>query len=75
MKIEVFDDWRSIVHVLVGALTLFAPLIFPAYVAYELVEFCERYAKYKKREVRAYIGDMLEYFTGIAVMSLITLFI
>ena len=75
MKIEVFDDWRSIIHMFLGALTLFAPLIFPLYVTYELIEFCERYVKYKKREVRAYIGDMLEYFTGIAVMTLITLFI
>ena len=73
MKIEVFDDWRSIIHIFLGALTPLIPPIFPIYVTYELIEFCERYVRHKKREVRAYIGDMLEYFTGIAVMTLITL--
>ena len=69
MKVEVFDDYPSIGHFLLGVSSLFIPQIFYFFFAYELIEFC--FKKKKKREkTRDFIGDLFEFFMGVGVTAL-----
>lgn len=62
MRVEVFDDWPSVAHFVLGLLPFNPPLLFTAFLAYELVEFMLLYRK--KEGVKDFIGDLLEYALG-----------
>mgnify|MGYP000052902832 CR=1 FL=1 len=70
MKIEVFDDYPSIGHFLLGACSLFLPQIFYIFFAYELIEFCFK-KKRKLEKARDFIGDLFEYLFGVGIVSLV----
>ena len=69
MKVEVFDDYQSIGHFLLGISSVFIPPIFYFFLAYELIEFC--FKKGRKREkARNFIGDLFEFFMGVGITCL-----
>ncbi|OYT55906.1 MAG: hypothetical protein B6U77_00755 [Candidatus Hecatellales archaeon ex4484_218] len=68
MRVQVFDDWFSVGHLLLGFLALITPLIFIIYLLYELVEFM---FKHPKEKISCFIGDILEFFCGLGFGYLI----
>ena len=63
MTIVVFDDWKSYIHVLVGIVTWFFPLLLFIYITYEVVEYL--YKKRKGREsFKQFVGDFIEFYIG-----------
>ena len=69
MKVEVFDDYQSIGHFLLGVSSVFIPYFFFGFLAYEIIEFC--FKKGRKREkARNFIGDLLEFFMGSGLTAL-----
>ena len=70
MKVEVFDDWQSLGHLLLGASSLFLPWVLAIFLGYELVEFC--YKRRKKREkIGEFIGDLMEFLAGAGLAGLV----
>ena len=69
MKVEVFDDYQSIGHFLLGISSVFIPQIFYIFLAYELIEFCLKKGK-KKEKAWNFIGDLLEFFMGSGITAL-----
>jgi len=69
MKAEVFDDYQSIGHFLLGISSVFIPPIFYFFLAYELIEFCLKKGK-KREKARNFIGDLLEFFMGLGIACL-----
>ena len=69
MKVEVFDDYQSIGHFLLGISSVFIPPIFYFFLAYELIEFCLKKGK-KREKARNFIGDLLEFFMGLGIACL-----
>ena len=69
MKAEVFDDWQSVGHFLLGVSSVFIPQIFYIFLAYELIEFCLKKGK-KREKARNFIGDLLEFFMGSGLTAL-----
>ena len=65
MWANVFDDWRSIIHFIVGGLSLFFPFLLPVFMAYELVEYC-----LKREYIGYYVGDLMEYLAGAGTTAL-----
>ena len=63
MRAEVFDDWQSVGHFLLGVSSVFIPQIFFIFLAYELIEFCLKKGK-KRERARNFIGDLLEFTFG-----------
>jgi hypothetical protein len=71
MMVEVFDDWKSVVHSVIGGATYFFPLLCIIFLIYELVEYLLRY-----ESIKCTIGDILEFtagftVTGIGVIALV----
>jgi uncharacterized membrane protein HdeD (DUF308 family) len=73
--VEVFDDWKSIVHVVVGGATYFFsyyqlfsffPLFAIIFILYELIEYWLKYDNIKYT-----VGDLLEFTTGYTVTGLL----
>ena len=69
MKVEVFDDYQSIGHFLLGISSVFIPQIFYFFLAYELIEFCIKKGR-KREKARNFIGDLLEFLMGVGITSL-----
>ena len=69
MKVEVFDDYQSIGHFLLGVSSVFIPQIFYFFLAYELIEFCIKKGR-KREKARNFIGDLLEFFMGSGITCL-----
>ena len=69
MRVEVFDDWFSVGHLLLGASSLFLPWVLALFLGYELVEFC--YKRRRKREkIGEFIGDLIEFLVGAGIAGL-----
>ncbi|MEM2612335.1 MAG: hypothetical protein QXJ45_06915 [Thermoproteota archaeon] len=65
MKIEIFDDFYSIFHIVFGAITiLFGLWVFVIFISYQVIEYC------MKRGKDEIVGDMVEYVFGSGVMAL-----
>ena len=62
MKVNVFDDWYSIGHLILGFFTLVIPLAFIVFLLYELVEFC---LKYPHEKASNFVGDIFEFVLGL----------
>ena len=69
MRVEVFDDYQSIGHFLLGVSSVFIPQIFYFFLAYELIEFCIKKGR-KREKARNFIGDLLEFFMGSGITCL-----
>jgi len=69
MRAEVFDDWQSVGHFLLGVSSVFIPQIFYIFLAYELIEFCLKKGR-KREKARNFIGDLLEFFMGVGIACL-----
>jgi F0F1-type ATP synthase assembly protein I len=66
MKVEVFDDWKSVVHCIAGGLSYFFIFIFIVFILYQTAEH------FIKREDKAYtIGDFMEFSIGFTVVGLL----
>lgn len=69
MYIEIYDDINSIVHTILGFITIpFGLWVYVVFSAYELIEFMIKH----NESIADFIGDLVEYFIGVAVFSLIT---
>ena len=66
MRVEVFDDRKSVLHFILGFIPFFRPAIFIGFLAYELVELAS-----KKEKVKYFLGDLLEYSLGFTFGSLL----
>ena len=73
MKVEVYDDKFSVGHFILGILTFKFPYLFIIFFFYELIEFAYKYGR-KEEKPEHFIGDCMEYFTGIACMFLLDKF-
>ena len=69
MRIEVFDDYPSVGHFLLGACSLFIPHLFFIFFAYELIEFCFK-KKRKLEKAQDFIGDLFEYMFGAGLTAI-----
>jgi len=69
MRVEVFDDYPSIGHFLLGVSSLFIPQIFYFFFAYELIEFCFKKKK-KLEKAQDFIGDLLEFTFGAGLTAI-----
>ena len=69
MRVEVFDDWKSLGHFLLGVSAVSLPWITPFFLGYELIEF---YYKRKRRreKIGEFIGDLIEFLVGAGVAAL-----
>lgn len=65
MKVEILDDWKSFIHIVLGMSSPWMPFILPIYIIYQLVTAL---AKNEKRE--HLLGDILEYLAGAGVSSI-----
>jgi len=65
----VFDDNYSIVHLIAGAVTPLFPPILAIFLIYELVETMRKERERKEH----FVGDILEYLTGVAAFQLTVL--
>jgi len=70
MKVELFDDYKSVGHALLGAASVMLPPLSIIFFGYELITFC---LKHKKRgeKVSEFIGDLFEFLAGAGFAALI----
>ena len=68
MKIVIFDDKLSLVHVVFGLFTIFIPPLFFLYTGYQILEFS--YKKGKGETTEHLIGDFFEYFSSTGIFFL-----
>jgi len=66
MQVEIFDDWRSIVHVIVGGVSPLFPLISIIFFVYEIAEYLV-----KHEDIRCTIGDIVEFSIGFTAIGLL----
>jgi hypothetical protein len=66
MITKVFDDWKSIIHSIVGGISYFFPLFAIIFLVYELIEYWLKYDN-----IECTIGDLLEFTTGYTVTGLL----
>jgi len=69
MRVEVFDDWQSIGHFLLGVASFFIPLLFFVFLAYELIEFCIKGGRGRER-AENFVGDLLEFALGAGLAAI-----
>ena len=60
MRIELFDDWLSLAHLVLGAIAYILYFILFLFIAYEMYEFI---LKPEERR-RQFIGDLCEFALG-----------
>ena len=69
MRVEVFDDWKSFIHLLLGASSLFLPWVMAIFLGYEVVEFCYK-RKGRREKIGEFIGDFIEFLVGAGIAGL-----
>lgn len=65
MKIEVLDDWKSFIHIVLGMSSPWMPFILPIYIIYQLVT-----ALAKNEDREHLLGDIFEYLAGAGASSI-----
>jgi hypothetical protein len=70
LKVEIFDDWFSIGHLLLGGFAVLTPAAFILYLFYQFVEFCWKRPR-KEEVVENFLGDLTEFFLGLAFTVLV----
>lgn len=68
MRIEVFDDRNSFVHLACGVISYFFIPLFVVFVFYEIIEHIY---KYKKEKEANFFGDLVEFLFGFSMAALI----
>ena len=71
MRVELFDDYFSIGHALLGAASIIAPALSVIFFGYELITFCIKRKK-KKERAREFVGDLFEFLAGAGLAALFT---
>ena len=69
MKVEIFDDWFSIGHFLLGGFAVLTPAAFIFYLFYQFLEFCWKRPR-REEKVENFLGDLCEFFLGLAFTTL-----
>ena len=67
MKLEVFDDKKSLGHTIAGAISFFLPVVFIIFIFYEIVEHIYKAGKEKPAN---FLGDVVEYLFGLGATTL-----
>jgi len=67
MKIEIFDDKNSLIHLVCGVLSYFWLFIFIVFVFYEIIEHIY---KHKKEKEADFLGDIVEFLFGLGAITL-----
>jgi len=67
MKVEIFDDWKSLGHTLLGILSYFWLFVFIVFIFYEIVEHVY---KHKKEKEANFLGDIVEFLFGLGAITL-----
>lgn len=67
MLINVFDDKKSFVHTIAGAVSYFYPIVFVFFIFYEVIEHI--YLAGKEKEAN-FLGDIVEYLFGLGWAAL-----
>jgi len=70
MRVEVFDDWLSVGHAALGAISVFMPIIQVIFWGYEVIEFAYKRGR-KKEKVGEFVGDLMEFLVGAGIAGLI----
>jgi len=68
MKLEVFDNKYSFIHLLCGILSYFYPFIFVIFIFYEMIEFIYKKGKEKPQN---FLGDVVEFLFGLGLITLL----
>jgi hypothetical protein len=68
--VEVFDDWKSVIHTVVGGATYFFPLLSIIFLIYELAEYLLRYDS-----IKCTYGDICEFSIGFTIVGLLCEFV
>ena len=71
MRVELFDDYKSVGHALIGSASVMLPSLSIIFFGYELITFC---LKRKKRgeKVGEFVGDLFEFLSGAGLAALFT---
>lgn len=64
MRVYVFDDKMSLLHLPVGVLSYFFPVLLVVFFGYEFVEFM---FKSPKEKAANFCGDLLEFMLGVSL--------
>jgi len=65
MKVEIFDDWKSIFHFILGFINAFVVGFFLLFLLYEVLEHL--YKRHRKEEtIEQFYGDLIEFIIGYA---------
>jgi len=67
MKVEIFDDWKSLGHALLGILSYFWLFVFIVFIFYEIIEHIY---KHKKEKEANFLGDIVEFLFGLGAITL-----
>jgi len=67
MKVEIFDDKSSLIHLACGVLSYFWLFIFIVFVFYEIIEHIY---KHKKEKEANFLGDIVEFLFGLGAITL-----
>lgn len=68
MKVVIYDDYNSVVHTILGALTMLLGVwVYILFSLYELTEFMMKH----NEKVEHFIGDMIEYCIGVSIVSIV----
>jgi len=68
MKIEIFDDKSSFIHLACGILSYFFPVVFVIFIFYEIVEHIYKAGKEKEAN---FLGDIVEFLFGLGAIALV----
>lgn len=68
MKLEVFDDKSSFVHLICGILSYFWLFVFIIFIFYEIIEHIYKSGKEKPAN---FLGDVVEFLFGLGLATLL----
>lgn len=68
MKVEVFDDKHSFVHLICGIFSYYYLFVFIIFIFYEIIEHMYKQGKEKKAN---FLGDIVEFLFGLGLITLL----
>ena len=70
MRVELFDDYKSVGHALIGSASVMLPALSVIFFGYELITFCLKRKK-RREKVSEFIGDLFEFLAGAGLAALV----
>jgi len=67
IRVEIFDDRNSLIHLACGALSYFWLFVFIVFIFYEIIEHIYKHRKEKEAN---FLGDIVEFLFGLGVVTL-----